>query len=361
MSNSVVEDFKNKEDQKNAETNDNISKRYFPVRNTIKLVLLLLTLGVLAPTPVQAKSSHSKPHTATYSFLQDKPQSKTKYSEEEIERGVERVKNLIKYHKQDYKDDGKTEKTMREKLESDYIIDLFSHLDYNSYGKFAEKLEVILKKVSQFEIIFVNGEFFDFSTNNKSYTKELLQGYENIVVGIHYLNSDKTNDGILKTKEQSKYDNFAAEILKDCLISDKDFDFIYTGVNDYKENLTSSQKEENNKRLKKIACNLQLLAFVANKKGEISKYYENEIDTFSVNDFLYLSDENNGKCIKRFNNNPMYYFNGKSKTDKNAKPVKEILFTVEGGILKVKAGKASTPSAQTVSTATQASSLTEQQ
>lgn len=316
----------------------NTSKHYNPVKDALKIVLIAAALSILAPTPVQAQSlSNGNNQSSTYSLMQDNSQSKTTYSREQITIGMGRVVNLINYFKRVYKDDGKTKKTEKEIKESEYIVNLFGTLDENSYGAFADNLDFFRANILDYRLIFVNGEFFDCSNNNRSYTKELIKGYKNVAVAMTNFKSTTTQDGKIKTEEQLKKDNSIADILEGLLISDEDINFLYEISNKNEEDITPEEKSEINKKYEELNEKLYYLIYPFRNNFEVSIHSKNGEEAISLNNALFFSNPFNEKNIEQTRINPLEYVNGKRETSEDSMIQKRVLVNVEGAVITAQA------------------------
>jgi len=287
----------------------NTSKRFSFARNAIKIALLFVSLGILAPTPVQAESaatnSQSIALTGAKVFTEVKKGKESEYTQEEIDRGIKRVLNLAAYYNSIYKEDGKTKKSKKELEESKYIVDLFGNLSMATYGKFADKLEVLKIRISDYCLVFANGQLFDCSIENIDYREELEKGYINALKALESLQSDTTKDGKIKTQEQLDLDKIAFDRFKEYIVSDADMEFVYTEFKNKAEGKTSIDLPENQKRLEKILRNINFLTKVAIYECEINNSIEGGKKISALNETICLYFELNGEDITKSKKNPM--------------------------------------------------------
>jgi len=276
---------------------NNTSKRFSFARNAIKIALLFVSLGILAPTPVQAENIASD--LRYYSFLKTKKQTEvekgeeTKYSKEEEDRSLRRLENFADYFGSAYRDDGKSRKSEADLIQSNYIIETIVNRAEKDLGKYADKLEVLITKISTgYTVIFVNDEFLDIFKNSNSYTDELEKGFSNSAYAFADLQSDKTKDGKHKTEKQIESDKLTADLLKDYLITDKDMVFFYTEMKNKSEGKTSLA--ENEERLEKIARNLSFLIEIVNKNCQICRLSDEEREVIAINYAVCLLNKENG-------------------------------------------------------------------
>ncbi len=289
MSNSVVEDFKNKEDQKNAETNDNTSRRYHPVRNGVKLALLLVALGVLAPTPVQAKGSFS---SQSLSFSDEEAkveiQNEITYTEEEIRKGTENVNKLIASYESEYKYDGKTTKSDDELNNSRYVANVLRSLDPNSLGKCSENAEILQYGEDRFNFIALNDEIVYCELEDKNVTEDLKNGSKNLSEQIENLQLDYTQDGKIKSAKKQDADKKAALFLGEYLITREELSNIMTLQNKGIRNLSSKEQNSLSRGYLIIYRKLQFLAKEFNEQCDLEIFIDEENFKIRSNGTKYL-------------------------------------------------------------------------
>ncbi|NCB48714.1 MAG: hypothetical protein EOM55_03745 [Clostridia bacterium] len=326
MLNSMVEKFKNKKGRENIQAINKASKRYFPVKTILKLSLILLMLSSCTPnrtetemvldsnksvqTKTQVESQKQKvaqtqvepdiqaelgikimPEIQVGPEIEVEPQEKITYSEEEIAKGLSRVKNLVNYYENTTKlIDGKDIKKTKEELdESKYIINFFSNLESNTYGGFAGGFNFLKVKFLDFSLFYINGEFCDCSKDNKSLIKDFKQGVINTVEKIESLQSVTTEDGERKSQEKLELDNLTANFFKDYIITDEDIVYFYKEA--YNTNYrTTLEKSEDKKMIEKVARNLSFLTSVANEKIEEISFIDDGTLYISINNSDLLFD-----------------------------------------------------------------------
>jgi len=276
----------------------NTSKRYSFARNAIKIALLFVSLGILAPTPIQAQSvaSNYRDFVSFRTGMQTdvEEMKETKYTQEEVDRSLKRLENLTVYFENIYKEDGKTKKSEAELKESDYIIKKIWPLKREEYGKYADKLEVLITKIAGYTLIFVNNDFLDCSEESWSYTNELEKGFSNLTYAMAGLQSDTTRDGKLKTEEQLASDKLTADLLKDYHITGEDITFVYNESKKKSEEKTSLEIPENEKRLEKIGRNLKFLIKIINKKCQVNSFSDEKREVIAINKTICLLNKENG-------------------------------------------------------------------
>ncbi|NCB48715.1 MAG: hypothetical protein EOM55_03750 [Clostridia bacterium] len=338
--------------------NKDCSKRYFPLRNILKLGLLIVALGGgLAPTEIQAATDTSSQTPAyslpkAYNLLKEENRGKDIYSKEEIAKGRERANNFINYLSQVYEDEGKPKNSFGKINEIDFITYLFSHL-YDSIGKFAEKLEWQKIKFSEYDLIYVNGELFNIIANYRDISKDLSDGYFYLNHRINNLESPSLFYGKDKTHEQIENDKYIASLLKDFIVSNEDLAFIYNEAKNYennipsnqignKENIISPEQAEKDRRFEKIAYNIHFMIGKENQHIIIYKYSTTEEKVFSINgvnkssikekivysindDVYYLYEKDGEELVRRYAD-PLQDVNVNGEKIKYSEVVKEKIY-----------------------------------
>ena len=217
----------------------NGSKRYSFARNAVEIGLIFATLCAV-PTPVQAKILFSSQFNSfSDAEVQTAVQNEVAFSEEEIQKGTERVNRLIESYKNKYRPNGmnmRTQLKTQEELDrSSYIINVLKSLDKESLGKCAYTIELLDKGANMdfsdctksINFIAINNEIIDCTIDGVNVTAEFKQGEKNLKEQLPILKSKNTESGEIKSENKYYADKFAALILEDHVITEKDLSNLY--------------------------------------------------------------------------------------------------------------------------------------
>lgn len=284
--------------------NKNISKRCSPAKRLIILTLILFGLSTtLAPTTIQAKNAAQKTNQTSSAISQVESQGETKYSQEDIKKGTERVNDNIKSYESEYKQDGKTKKSQEELANNKNIANVLRGLDKDSLGKYAESIDIKSLNTSNFKLITANDEIIDYTNfYGVNITDDFLQGEKNLKEQIANLHLTVTKEGEIKTADKINIDEYSADILKDYLISKEEIKSIFAEPKIVTKDKTTSQ-------------------IASERMSQISEK-NNEIELFNKK-VSFISNEFNEQCVvnNKFNGEIIFVaVNGKCLTYMEKEP-----------------------------------------
>jgi len=270
----------------------NTSKRYSRMRNAIEIGLIFTALCAV-PTPVQAKILFSSQFNSfSDAEVQTAVQNEVAFSEEEIQKGTQRLNKLIEYYENELTQNGK-KKTQEELDSSRYIASLLKGLDRNALGKCAYNLQLLEREDNivfsdgskNIKFIAFNNEIIDCIIDGVNVTAEFKQGEKNLKEQLAILQSEYTENGEKKSENKINADKFATKSLEYKLITEKDLNDLYylndnyivkilSGLNFLANNVNRQCDIENSANEKEITIKLNGKYLEFFEKG--SKGWENK-------------------------------------------------------------------------------------
>ena len=238
--------FKLNRNQKSVLKDKNTSKRYSAVGKVAICVLVLLALSSCTPNKTETKSAttnnnnsvqtetqveteiqvepqiQAEPEVQVQPEEKFEPQEEEEYSKAEIERGAQRVNDTIALYESEFRSDGKTRKSPAELSNAKYVLSVLRGLDINSLGKYANGFEMMTYKTNNCGMITINKEIVDCEKDFINVTTEVKKGLKNVKAEIARLESNTTNGGKIKTKEEINLDKYTSAVIEDHMSKEPD-------------------------------------------------------------------------------------------------------------------------------------------
>jgi len=266
----------------------NGSKRYSRMRNAIEIGLIFTALCAVLPTPVQAKVfTSSQFNSFSDAEVQTTSQKEVTFSEEEIQKGGDRVDKLIESYENELKQNG-TKKPQEELVKSRYIASLLKGLDKNALGKCAYNFNLLQFKESRFNFISLNDEILDCELSGVNVTEKYKQGEKNVKEELARRQSEYALDGKTKSEEEFKSDELISYLLGEQLFTEEELNYAFIYNNTNVQELSSNQLSNLSYGLLGIYSKLLFLANEASRGCYIETYEDEDEFIVMLNDLYYL-------------------------------------------------------------------------